>query len=154
VNPPVFLCAIFYLLEKFQKSSIFKLWIYNFKIMKNFSSLKLKDYVSLLGVYIIGFGWLLIDQIFLPAVWQRFVALFILLLILFYLQFSVNKPVKTFNYANSIALVTFLFISIISIVLHAFIKHDFSSKLILMWIISGVLPYLSGFIYQITKTKG
>jgi hypothetical protein len=119
--------------------------------MKYFSSLKLKDYLSLLVVFILGFGWLLIDQYFLPAVWQRFVALIILLLVLFYLQFSVNKPAKTFTYANSIALVSFSFIVILSIVIHVIIKHDFNSKLILIYIVSGALPYVSGFIFQKTK---
>jgi hypothetical protein len=40
--------------------------------MKNFlSPLKLKGYLTLIGLVIIGFGWLLIDQIFLPEVYQR-----------------------------------------------------------------------------------
>jgi hypothetical protein len=35
--------------------------------MKNFlSPLKIKGYMTLLGLIIIGFGWLMIDQIFLP----------------------------------------------------------------------------------------
>jgi len=121
--------------------------------MKYFSSLKLKDFLSFLSVFISGFRWLLIDQIFLPAVWQRFIALFILLLILFYLQFTINKPVKIFNYANTVAFVSFSFIAIISIVLHVFIKHDFSSKLILIWVLAAALPYISGLIYQITRKK-
>jgi hypothetical protein len=27
---------------------------------------KLKDYLTLMGIIVVGFGWLLIDQIFLP----------------------------------------------------------------------------------------
>jgi hypothetical protein len=121
--------------------------------MNYFTTLKLKDYLCLLVVYIVGFGWLLVDQIFLPAVWQRFVALLIILLLLFYLQFSIIKPAMAILYANTISIISVLFIASITIVLHVFIKHDFSSKLILIWILAGALPYISGHIYKITKRK-
>jgi apolipoprotein N-acyltransferase len=63
--------------------------------MKNFlSPLKLKGYLTLIGLVIIGFGWLLIDQIFLPEVYQRVIAFFILMFVLYYLQFAINKPDK------------------------------------------------------------
>ena len=122
--------------------------------MKNFlSPLKLKGYLTLIGLVIIGFGWLLIDQIFLPEVYQRVIAFFILMFVLYYLQFAINKPVNVRNYANSIALITVSFIVIVSFIMHMIINNDFTYKSILIWVISGLLPYLTGFFYMKTKKK-
>jgi len=122
--------------------------------MRNFlSPLKLKDCLTLIGLIIIGFGWLLIDQIFLPEVYQRFIAFFILIFMLYYLQFTINKPVNIINYANSIALITVSFIVIVSFIMHVIINNDFTYKSILIWVISGLLPYLTGFFYMKTKKK-
>ena len=122
--------------------------------MKNYlSPLNLKDCLTLIGLIIIGFGWLLIDQIFLPEVYQRVIAFFILMFVLYYLQFAINKPVNVRNYANSIALITVSFIVIVSFIMHMIINNDFTYKSILIWVISGLLPYLTGFIYMNTKKK-
>ena len=122
--------------------------------MENFlSPLKRKDCLTLIGLIIIGFGWLLIDQIFLTEVYQRFIAFFILIFILYYLQFAINKPINVMNYANSIALITVSFIVIVSFIMHVIIKNDFTYKSILIWVIAGLLPYLTGFIYMKTKKK-
>lgn len=118
---------------------------------KYLAPLKLKDYLTLICLIVIGFGWLLIDQIFLPEVFQRFVAFFILIFILYYLQFLINKPSHVIHYANSIVLITVSFIVIVSLVLHVIINHDFSYKSILIWIISAALPYVSGVLYMRTK---
>ena len=122
--------------------------------MKNYlSPLNLKDCLTLIGLIIIGFGWLLIDQIFLPEVYQRVIAFFILMFVLYYLQFAINKPVNVRNYANSIALITVSFIVIVSFIMHMIINNDFTYKSILIWVISGLLPYLTGFFYMKTKKK-
>ncbi len=118
---------------------------------KYFQSLKLKDYTTLSGLIIIGFGWLLIDQMLLSESYQRFIAFFILIFALYYLQFSINKPDRVFRYANSIVLITLSFIVLVSLVMHVIINNDFSLKSVLVWIISGSLPYVVGFIYQKTK---
>ncbi len=122
--------------------------------MKNLiSALKLKDYISLTGLMIIGFGWLLIDQIFFPEVYQRLIIFFILIFILYYIQFSMNKPDHIMHYANSIAFFTVSFIVIVSLIMHVIINKDFNYKSILIWAIVGLLPYLTGFIYMKTKKK-
>jgi len=122
--------------------------------MKNYlSPLNLKDCLTLIGLIIIGFGWLLIDQMFLPEVYQRVIAFFILMFVLYYLQFAINKPVNVRNYANSIALITVSFIVIVSFIMHMIINNDFTYKSILIWVISGLLPYLTGFFYMKKKKK-
>jgi hypothetical protein len=117
--------------------------------MKPFlTSLKIKDYITLTGVIMLGFGWLLIDQLLLSEVYQRFIALIVLLLGLFYLQFQINKPKEIFRYAHALAFISFSFISVVSIIMHVIINHDFTYKSILIWIATATLPYLAGFIYS------
>jgi hypothetical protein len=120
---------------------------------KYLSPLKLRDCLTLLGLIIIGFGWLLIDQIFLTEVYQRFIAFFIIIFSLYYLQFAINKPDNIIYYANSIAIITVSFIVIVSLIMHVIINNDFTYKSILIWFISGSLPYLSGLLYMIIKNK-
>lgn len=122
--------------------------------MRNFlSPLKLKDWLTLIGLIIIGFGWLLIDQIFLPEVYQRVIAFIILMFILYYLQFYINNPANVMYYASFIATFTVSFIVTVSLIRHVIINNDFTYKIILIWVITGLLPYVSGFIYIKTKKK-
>ena len=122
--------------------------------MKNYlSPLKLKDCLTLIGLIIMGFGWLLIDQIFLPEVYTRVIAFFVLMLVLYYLQFSINKPDHLIQYANSVALITVSFIIMVSLIMHVIITNDFTYKSVLVWLITGVSPYVAGFIYIKTKKK-
>ncbi len=120
---------------------------------KFFYTLKRKDYVSLIVLIAIGFGWLLVDQFLLSASYQRFIALFLLIVSLYYVQFLINKPSDIKRYANTIALITVLFVVIVSLIMHAIINKDFTYKSILIWIISGALPYLAGYLYLKTKKK-
>jgi hypothetical protein len=122
--------------------------------MENFlSPLKLKDCLTLIGLIIIGFGWLLIDQIFLPEVYQRVIAFFILMFVLYYLQFAINKPANVMYYASFIATFAVSFIITVSLIMHVIIKNDFTYKSVLVWVITGVSPYIAGYIYIKTKKK-
>lgn len=125
--------------------------IIRFKMNKYISPLKLKDILTLLGLIALGFGWLLIDQFFLMDTNQRFIAFIILTFILFYLQFVLNKPINVITYCNSIALITLSFAVIVSLIMHVIINNDFSYKSILIWLISGLLPYITGLLYVVTK---
>ena len=120
---------------------------------KYLTPLKLKDYLTLIGLIIVGFGWLLIDQIFLQETYQRFIAFFIMMLALYYFQFAINRPIQVIPYANTIALITFSFVVIVSLIMHVIINKDFSYKSVLIWIISGLLPYLTGLIYLMIRKK-
>ena len=122
--------------------------------MKNFlSPLKFKDCFTLIGLITIGFGWLLIDQIFLPEVYQRVLAFSILMFVLYYLQFVIKKPINVMYYANFIATFTVSFIITVSLIMHVIIKNDFTYRSILVWVITAVLPYAAGFTYIKTKKK-
>ncbi len=91
---------------------------------KYLSPLKFKDCLTLLGLIIVGFGWLLIDQIILPETYQRFIVFIILISLLFYLLFEINKPIKVTQYANSITLITVSFIVITSLIIHVIINNS------------------------------
>ena len=120
----------------------------------HFTKLRIKDFLCLTAIIIVGFGWLLVDQLLLNEVYQRFIALFALLLLLFWLQFQINKPKEILRYANTLVLVCLSFIVATSIVLHIFIKNDFNYKSILIWIVTAILPYISGGIYNFSHKKG
>lgn len=115
--------------------------------MKYFSPLSLKDCLCLVGVFILGFGWLLIDQLFFSAVSLRFLALIIILVSLFYIQFRISNPENVFQYVNSISLVALALIVLISLIIHVLINNDFNYKSILIWLVTSTIPYLAGFIY-------
>ena len=125
-------------------------------IMKYFTPLKIKDILSLIGLIIIGFAWIMIDQIFLKQSSQGFIAFTILLILLFQIQFWINKPQKIWYYANTLSLILVLFVILSSVLMHVVIYHDFASKIfhsILIWIITGIMPYLTGLIFMITRKK-
>ena len=124
--------------------------------MKYFTPLKIKDILSLIGLIIIGFAWIMIDQIFLKQSSQRFIAFTILLILLFQIQFWINKPQKIWYYANTLSLILVLFVILSSVLMHVVIYHDFANKIfhsILIWIITGIMPYLTGLIFMITRKK-
>jgi hypothetical protein len=116
-----------------------------------FYSFNKKDIQCLLGVVLIVFGWLLADQIFLPEVYQRFIALFLLLFLLFFAQFKLNKPVSVWKYANTLVVICLSLIITISIVIHVFILHNFDYRPVLIWILTAILPYFAACIYQFYK---
>ncbi len=118
---------------------------------KYLSPLKLKNVLTLIGLIIIGFGWLLIDQILLPETYQRLIAFSILIFALFYLQFVLNNPENIIHYANTVALITVSFILTVILIMHVLILNDFSYKQIMILVLSGALPYLSGIVYKLTR---
>lgn len=121
--------------------------------MKYFSPLKSKDIISLIILIVIGFCWTLTDQFFFKNSGQRFIAFILVVLIIFYLQFSINKPAKIWYYANTIALISVSFSLIISIIMHVIIRHDFSVKSVLISLIIAVVPYITGLIYLLRMKK-
>jgi hypothetical protein len=119
--------------------------------MKYFAPLSPKDCLYLLGIFILGFGWLLIDQWFLPTILVRFIALILILCIMFYLLYRKIKPDNVFHYVNSITLVSLLFIVLVSLIIHVLLQNNFDYKSVLIWLVATVIPYLAGFAYSKVK---
>lgn len=124
--------------------------------MRYFTSLKTKDILSLTGLIIVGFAWIGIARIILKQSDQRFIAFTILMIILFQIQFWINRPGKIWHYANILSLSLVIFVVMSSVVIHVIIYNDFADKFqhsVLIWILTGIMPYLSGLIYKITGKK-
>ena len=121
--------------------------------MKYFAPLSIKDCLLLLGVFVLGYIWLHIDQLFISDITLRFAALIILLFVLFFGLLSISKPDNVLQFVNSITIVALTFIILISLVMHALFYNNFNYKTIIIWIIAAGLPYLAGFVYKITLKK-
>jgi len=118
--------------------------------MNYFIKLKNKDILTLIGFFILGFTWILTDQIFLKQSGQRFIAFILLMILMFYLQYRINKPHNVWLYANTIAAILLILVVLSSLIMHVFIYHDFETKFrhsILIWTITVSLPYITGFLY-------
>jgi hypothetical protein len=115
-----------------------------------FHRLKVKDFTTLTIWVILGFAWMQIDQIFLPEIYQRFFALVILLILFFYFQFRINRPVHIIQYANSIAAVTLSATMAIIVVQHVIITFDIQWKALLILFLTGIFPYIGAFVYKLT----
>jgi hypothetical protein len=116
-----------------------------------FYKLRARDFITLAIWLVLGFAWLQIDQIFLPEVYQRFIALIILLILFFYLQFRINRPEHIIQYTNSIAAVTLSLTMIIIVVQHIIITFDIQWKAFLILFLTGVFPYIGALVYKLTK---
>lgn len=119
---------------------------------KYFYKFKLKDYLTLAGLVIVGFGWLMVDQEILEDAGRRFIALIVLLVALFYLQFQINKPVSIIKYANTLALITVGITVLVSLIFDWLIMSHFTGKVLLIWFFAAVVPYLTAYFYKETKT--
>ncbi len=123
---------------------------------KYFSPLKITDILTLTGVLLLSFAWLGVDQMIFTGTGLRFAALAIVLTVLFYLQYFINKPVKVLPYVNSIASVIFIFAIILSVFIHVIIKNDLQEKIVAVFFIVGtsvIIPYISGILYLIARRK-
>ncbi len=120
--------------------------------MKHFSPLKQKDILTLIGLVSVGFIYVfLISHQYISEFIYRISIFTVLCVALMYLQFWINKPKDIWKYANTIAVVIFTIVVCMSLVVHVVIHHDFASKFkhsLLLWAISGLIPYVGGFIYS------
>jgi len=114
-----------------------------------FDKLRFRDIATLALWVALGFGWLRIDQIFLPESYQRFIAFIFLLTIFFYLQFRINRPAHIVRYANSIAAVTLSVAIVIIVVQHVIITFDLQWKALPILLLTGIFPYVGALIYKL-----
>jgi hypothetical protein len=115
---------------------------------KYLNAFGIKDYLMLVCVVITGGIWLAIDQNFLDAVYQRFIALAFIFVLLFLLQLIISRPNNSKEYTIQLAIICVSFNILMSCIIHILIQHNFSSKSVLVWLITAVTPFLSLFIYN------
>jgi hypothetical protein len=121
-----------------------------------FAPFKIKDFITLTITVVIGFAWVMISHYVLSQSSQRFLAFSVLIMLLLYFQFLINRPTHIWRYANTLSLILLLIVTLISIVMHVIIKNDLSSKilhLLLICLITFIVPYLMALIYKITRKK-
>lgn len=119
-----------------------------------FASFKIKDFITLIIAIVIGFTWIMISHNVLSQSSQRFIAFSALIMLLLYFQYSINKPMLIWRYANTLSLILLLVVILISIIMHVIIKNDLSSKilhLLLLCLITCIVPYLIALIYRFTR---
>jgi hypothetical protein len=124
--------------------------------MKYFSPFKFKDFITLILIIAIGFAWVLISHYVISQSGQRFLAFSVLIMLLLYFQYVINKPTHLWRYANTLSLILLLVVVLLSIIMHIIINNDLSSKilhLLLLCLITCIVPYLMALIYMITKKK-
>jgi hypothetical protein len=124
--------------------------------MKYFEQLKFKDFITLISSVIISFTWVMISHSVLNQSSYRFIAFSVLIMLLLYLQYWINKPSKIWRYTNSISLILLLFVIMLSIIMHVIINNDLGRKilhLLLLCLITCAMPYLIAFIYMLTRKK-
>jgi len=124
--------------------------------MKYFAPLKIKDFITLICSVIIGFTWVMISHYVLNQSSQRFVAFSVLIMLLLYLQYWINKPSKIWQYANSLSMILLSFVILLSIIMHVIVNNDLGSKilhLLLICLITCIMPYLIALIYMMSRKK-
>ena len=117
--------------------------------MKYFSALRTRDVISLILFIVAGFGWILIDQHFFSETYQRIIALFLVIIILFFFQFLIHRPDRIVSYTNTLVFITVLFVLVMSVVMHIIIHHDYSYRGLIILGITAVTPYGSAGIYSL-----
>jgi hypothetical protein len=121
-----------------------------------FAPFKIKDFITLIITIVIGFTWIMISHYVLSQSSQRFLAFSVLIMLLLYLQYLINKPMNIWRYANTLSMILLIIVVLLSIVMHVIINNDFKSKilhLLLLCLITCSVPYIIALIYKITRTK-
>jgi len=125
--------------------------------MKNyFAPFKIKDFITLIITIVIGFTWIMISHYVLNQSSQRFLSFSVLIMILLYLQYLINKPKQIWLYANSLSMILLIIVVILSFVMHVIITNDLKSKilhLLLLCLITCSVPYIIALTYKITRKK-
>ena len=117
--------------------------------MKYFSALRTRDVISLILFIVAGFGWILIDQHFFSETYQRIIALFLVIIILFFFQFLIHRPDRIVSYTNTLVFITVVFVLVMIVVMHIIIHHDYSHRGLIILGITAVTPYGSAGIYSL-----
>ncbi len=121
-----------------------------------FAPFKIKDFITLIITIVIGFTWIMISHYVLSQSSQRFLAFSVLIMILLYLQYLINKPMHIWHYANTLSMILLIIVVLLSIVMHVLINNDLKSKILhlfLLCLITCSVPYVIALIYKITRKK-
>jgi len=111
--------------------------------------LRFKDYLVLLGLCVLIYLWLLVDQFFLPTVKQRFIALLVVSFSALTAYFFIVKPAKPFGLAKHLSLLLGLLTAAVTVLQHVIIRFDLTYKAVLILAVVVLAPCIAGGIYQL-----
>ena len=116
--------------------------------------LKLKDWIYLLVLIILTYLWINYDQLILKEAYQRMVAFPLFGIILMVTFFNLVKPDRPLLLSNTITVILIPLFIILSVIIHLVITGDgFQFKIVVLWVMTAAMIYLSGFIYEMMRRK-
>ncbi|MFA5259279.1 MAG: hypothetical protein WC402_04355 [Candidatus Pacearchaeota archaeon] len=117
-----------------------------------FNKLKLKDYLVLSLLVVLAYIFTATQKYYIPdiVILRSFLVLFVCVF-LFLIFFFIKKPVKPLELAKTLSILLGIIAGVILIVQHLIMTFTPSIKNIIVFLISIIVPFISGFIYELTK---
>jgi hypothetical protein len=112
--------------------------------------LKILDYLVLFVLIAIAYVFTATQKFYIPELLRPFSMAFVVLIILFFF-FVWVKPDKIFNLSLLLSIVLGILVCLIIIIELLFFNFSFSYKQPLIWGITIVAPYITGFFYSLVK---
>ncbi|MBN2520687.1 MAG: hypothetical protein JXB17_09300 [Bacteroidales bacterium] len=112
--------------------------------------LKPIGYVYLFLGLLVNYGYIMVDQLFVPEK-LRPLALFLFALLSFLIFFIIIKPAKPYDLSRLISLITGVIVAIMIVILHIIITFDISYKALIVLGVTIITPFIAGFIYKLLK---
>jgi hypothetical protein len=113
--------------------------------------LSYRQYAILVGLFILIFAWILVDQFFFSLVIQRFIALSAVALSAIAAFFFIVKPSEPFRLANHLGALLGVLALVLAVIEHVVIRFDFSIRALLICVIAFVCPFPAALIYRLVK---
>jgi hypothetical protein len=120
----------------------------------SFYRLSLRHYALLAGLFALLYSWVLIDQIFLPEVYQRLLALGVLALGLLTALFFIVGPPEPWKLSRHLSLLIGSATVLLTLVQHVLIRFDLTPRSLLILVIAFGWPFLAGLVYRISRRRG
>lgn len=117
-------------------------------MVKKIEKLSRQHNFILVLLVLVGYIWILVDQLFISKSTLRLVFFGIVISLLYLILFFIVKPQNPYWLANKLALILTPLIILEGTVVHLFIKNDFSYQQSILWLLVGITPYFSSKVYK------
>jgi hypothetical protein len=112
--------------------------------------LTLKEIITLVVLFIIGYGFTMTQKYYLPSTVRPFTFLLAVLAIYLF-SFWLIRPRRPLALANTLALVFGLIVLALIIVQDIILMHYFSWRTLIVFFGTVLIPYLAGYIFERLK---
>ncbi len=117
-----------------------------------FQRLKWYEWLILAVLFAAGYFLITYQRVFVPEFFRFFTA-FLILFIIITPFFFIVKPQNSFALSRLLAFTLGLTVTLLVIIMHFIISHDFLLRYLVLPAYSIIVPFLSGWVYQIFKRK-